>query len=210
MDKELSENLMKTCHFQESRAIGESDIFEDESFPERLLFLDRLFLPDSQLHPDADNLAKKLRRFQKESRGLRAWLNPSAELETVLKTLPNLAPDSNNKYTAYIQIAKEAFSLKGDKERYKICIFLDETKIHGIYIGELLSKGKMGLYCALSSKQFHGITERMDVCFLRQLFQEGIGCVFLGGAETAGVYNYIRKLLPEPPPYTMAPLVYRA
>ena len=46
----------------------------------------------------------------------------------------------------------------------------------------------------------------MDYDFFRQLFQEGIHTLYLGGSETEGVDAYIKKLLPIAPLYLMRPM----
>jgi hypothetical protein len=113
------------------------------------------------------------------------------------------------KYKSYKQMIQEISSQGSDNDRYKVCIYRDKDEtIHGLYIGELLEKGSMGLYCAVSSRAFPGITEWMDYDFFQQIFHEGIHSLYLGGSETEGVHAYIQKLLPMTPPYFMQPMQF--
>jgi hypothetical protein len=209
IDQKLAERLLETGQFQNNHSVYEQSIFEDEAFPERLVVLEKLFNTDSSLNPATRNLRKKIKRFQRNGLKLHAYWNHSrADLQTFQESIFSLSEFDRDKYSAYLPIVKEILSETSDQARYRICAFYQREKMHGFYIGEFLSKVEMGLYCALSSKAAPGITEWMDTYFLTHAWDEGIRLVYLGGSETEGVDEYVKKLLPEPPSSSTFPLVY--
>ena len=110
-------------------------------------------------------------------------------------------------YASYLPIVSYLVKHKNNN-RYKTIAFLYENKIHGIYISEIFTPTKLGLYCAVNSKDRPGSTEWMDWYFFKKMFFEGIQTVYLGGAENKGVDYYIKKLLPDKPSYLTETVEY--
>ncbi len=179
--------------------------FEEEAFPEHTLYLDRLYEQNFYKGHRPLPLIRKVKRFEKSSMHLFAETDISSiESSPGFRALFGSNPD---KYRSYQQIIREANSRKSGSDQYKICAYVDEhATVQGLYISEKLGEESMGLYCAVSSRAHPGITEWMDYDFFRQLFQDGIHYVYLGGSETAGVHSYVQKLLPLAPTYFMRPM----
>ncbi len=205
IDQELYEQLYSTKLFRE--LADDLMLFEEEAFPENILQLKKLFSTYFGMNSQSIPLLKKVKRFEKSSIKLLAKLEVSEEEIKSNPGFQNLFGQNSYKYKSYMQIIREASSLRPSDGRYKVCAYYDEHKtIHGLYIAELLEKDSMGLYCAVSSKSFPGITEWMDYDFFQQMFNEGIHYLYLGGSETKGVDAYIKKLLPIAPSYLMRPM----
>lgn len=92
---------------------------------------------------------------------------------------------------------------------YRPMIFLLDGEIRGVYITEKLSLNELGFYCGVTSKDEPGLTEWMDIHFFRKMFIEGIQTVYLGGAERDGIAQFIDKLLPYRPSYSVQAVLYR-
>lgn len=205
IDQELYEQLYSTKLFQEHA--DDLTFFEEEAFPEHVLELKKLFSPNFGMYSRSITLIKKVKRFEKSSVKLLAKPEVSQKDIESNPGFQNLFGQNPDKYKSYMQIIREASSLRPGDGKYKVCVYYDEHKtIHGLYIAELLEKDSMGLYCAVSSKSFPGITEWMDYDFFQQMFHEGIHYLYLGGSETQGVDAYVKKLLPIAPPYLMRPM----
>ncbi len=203
VDQELYERLYSTNLFQEH--VGGLTLFEEEAFPEHTLHLQKLYGPGFYMDPRSLPLIRKVKRFEKSSMNLLAKTDVSSiENYPGFYTLFGPNPD---KYRSYLYIIREANSPRSGDGKYKVCAYFDERMtIHGLYISERLGEESMGLYCAVSSRSYPGITEWMDYDFFRQLFHDGIRYLYLGGSETEGVHAYVQKLLPLAPPYLMRPM----
>ena len=204
VDQALYEYLWSTGLFQTS--IDDLTLFEEEAFPEHILPLEELYNADSGLYQQQSiPFIRKVKRFEKSSPKLLTETEISdLESNPGFQKLFGFNPD---KYKSYIQVVREVRSRKSEDGKYKICVYYDEHQtIHGLYISELLAKKCMGLYCAVSSRAFPGITEWMDYDFFQQIFSDNIPYLYLGGSETQGVDAYVKKLLPSTPDYVMRPL----
>jgi len=181
-------------------------LLEEEAFPEHVLPLEKLYNADSGLYRQSLPFIRKVKRFAKSSLQLLTGAEISdLESNPGFQQLFSFNPD---KYKSYMQVIREIRSKSSQNGKYKICVYYDEYKtIHGLYISELLEKGSMGLYCAVSSRAFPGITEWMDYDFFQQVFYDNIHYLYLGGSETQGVDAYVKKLLPSTPDYVMQPLI---
>lgn len=208
MDGKLRDSLLELPRFHSYETESLPEFLEDERYPENQICKDTLFLPNFELKSIAENLIKKSRHFQRIKSDLQTGFNVRMEAGDVLKGLSILANGNQNKYSAYDPIIREVFDSQGKHGTYLTGLFMDGQDIQGLYIGEILSQGIMGLYCALSSRQWNGQTEWMDVRFFEHAFRSGITTILLGGSETRGVDQYVRKLLPTQPPYLMSPLVF--
>jgi len=205
IDQGLYEQLYSTKLFKEHEHTGDLMLLEEEAFPEHLLELEKLYSPSFGLYNQSIPFIRKVKRFEKTSIELVAKAEIS-DIETNAG-FHNLLGYNLDKYKSYLQIINEVRSLRSDNSNYKVCTYYDETKtIHGLYIADLLEKHTMGLYCAVSSRSFPGITEWMDYDFFKQVFNEGIGYLYFGGSETIGVDAYVKKLLPNVPRYLMRPM----
>jgi len=205
IDRALYEQLSATQLFQAHA--DDLTLFEEEAFPEHILQLEHLYSPLADRDQRSLSLLKKVRRFEKSMKLLPEQDVYWEDLESNAG-FQNLFGDNPGKYKSYKQIIREASSFRARDGKYKVCAYYDERHaVHGLYISELFEKGSMGLYCAVSSKSSPGITEWMDYDFFRQLFQEGIHTLYLGGSETEGVDAYIKKLLPIAPSYLMRPML---
>ena len=203
LDQELYEYLCSTQLFQ--KCADDSTLFEEEMFPEHILPLEKLYCADSGLYHQSIPFMRKVKRFAKSSPKLLAETQISdVESNPGFQNLFSFNPE---KYKSYMQIMREIRSQQSEDGKYKVCVYYDEHKtIHGLYISELLKEKNMGLYCAVSSRAFPGITEWMDHDFFQQVFYDNIQYLYLGGSETQGVDAYVKKLFPSTPEYLMRPL----
>ena len=155
IDQELYEQLQSTTLFQEYA--GDLTLLEEEAFPEHVLELEKLYSPSVGLYNQSIPFIRKVKRFEKNPIELVA----EAEISDIEGNLGfhNLLGYNPDKYQSYLQIISEVRSQRPSNSRYKVCTYYDEQKIiHGLYIAELLEKSSMGLYCAVSSRSFPGIT----------------------------------------------------
>ena len=206
IDQELYKQLSATGLFQEYT--GDPALFEEEAFPEHVLQLEKLFPKNGGIENQSLPLLKKVRRFEKSP--IRLFSSSEPAIIASCSGFERLFGPNPDKYKSYRQIIEEVGSLGAKDNKYKIRAYFDESQtLHGLYISELLGKESRGLYCAVSSKSFPGITEYMDYGFFRETFSEGTHFLYLGGSETQGVDAYIKKLLPIAPSYFMRPLVMR-
>ena len=210
IDEALYEQFMQTSLFQSGHPLHEIGVFEDEAFPECVLHMHELFLPTHDLNSKAKKLKRKIRKFSDQSmRFITNWDIHCHGLEKTLSDFFKLSQYSREKYWAYESIITEVINISRERKRYKICSLYNESKMHGLYIGEMLSADCMGLYCALSSRAIEGITEWMDIYFFKKVMQDfHVKTILIGGSETEGVYNYVKKLLPQVPVTPKVPLVY--
>lgn len=182
---------------------------EDDAFPETIIRPSTIYLPNLKLNPLASKLLKKAKRFEHTQ----IMLSFDTSVKTfgenrLIEALLEMSNGIHDKFTSYTMMLKEVISITKNQTYYKSYIFYYESKIHGIYIVEFLNSQSVGLYCALTSKAFPGITEWIDMEFFRKMRELEIETVFLGGSETIGVYRYIDKLLPSFPNYQMHSLKF--
>jgi hypothetical protein len=209
MDQELYEQLQSTKLFQEYT--GDLTLLEEEAFSEHVLELEKLYSPSVGLYNQSIPFMRKVKRFEKNPIELVA----EAEISDIEGNpgFYNLLGYNPEKYYSYSQIINEVRSQRSNNGKYKVCTYYDEKgTIHGLYTAELLEEGRMGLYCAVSSRSFPGITEWMDYDFFKRVFNDGMDYLYFGGSETVGVDAYVKKLLPDVPSYLMRPMeaCYRA
>jgi hypothetical protein len=205
IDQELYEYLYSTQLFQKST--NDATLFEEEAFPEHILPLEKLYNSDFGLYQQSIPFMRKVKRFEKSS----TKLLTEAEISDIEGNpgFQNLFGFNPEKYQSYMQIIREARLQTSEDSKYKACVYYDEHEtVHGLYISELLEKESMGLYCAVSSRAYPGITEWMDHDFFQQVFYDNIHYLYLGGSETKGVDAYVKKLLPSTPQYLMQPLSF--
>ena len=177
-------------------------LLEEEAFPEHTLHLNDLYGSVAGAYHPSDSFIRKVKRFEKNAVTLLSS-NDCMNIEN-MSGFSTLFADHSEKYESYLQMIREVNSHDERDNRYQICTYYDAYKtLHGLYISETFSDGNMGLYCAVSSKAFPGITEWMDYHFFQQLYQDGIQYLYLGGSETSGVDAYVKKLFPSTPPYLL-------
>jgi hypothetical protein len=205
VDQPLFKYLSSTGQFREPACGWE--LLEEEAYPEHTLQLATLYSPEFNQDPRSGSLLKKVRRFE----ATLTHLSPTTDLSSIDESLRGflaLFGSKADKFESYLPIIQNAANHGEGADHYKACAYIDELGIvHGLYIAERLSRaGHMGLYCAVSSRAHPGITEWMDYDFFRQLYESGTHYLHLGGSETAGVHNYVQKLLPLTPLNIMRPM----
>ncbi|MBU3978381.1 hypothetical protein KJ980_07265 [Patescibacteria group bacterium] len=175
-------------------------LFEDESHPETILKLSKLFTNlEGDINPSAKKFIKQIKRFEKLNMHYEIIDSATLIPQQKIKQFLNKDPE---KYASYSALIKYLYQQRKNN-RYKLMIFLHNKKIQGLYVSEIFSSTKAGLYCAVTSKDKPGITEWMDYCFLRQMHHKRIHTIYIGGAETKGIKTYCTKLLPSKPKYTV-------
>jgi len=203
--EQISKELLETTLFALASK-NQSALLEDELFPENVLDLELTFPSGSKINSKAENLRKKFRSFEKT--GVKIYRHDNLQSlgnNTLYSGLRSLSRTNHNKWLAYKSIVDEVCT---NPSFYKASIFTHNEKIHGIYISEIFQNDNAGLYCALTSREYQGMTEWMDVVFFQSLLNSGVKKLYLGGSETEGVHVYIKKLLPQPVTYNMFPLTY--
>lgn len=186
-----------------------SDDVEDENFPEHVIDLETLFNNDGTLNRNAKHLKRREKRFERNVGPLfsRGVIETSGSLSDDLN---RMLKDSCEKRLAYAQMCQFVESYVHSSTKFYVrAYYCQNQQMHGLYLAEELTKGTAGLYCAVTSRSFPDSTEWMDVDFFRMLHQSGIQKLFLGGSETPGVHQYVKKLLPRELPTTMRPLIFR-
>jgi hypothetical protein len=214
IDQELYEYLRSSNLFQKQNdaSIPGDETFlkyprptmllEEETFPEHMLDLSALYNSVTGSYNQSGPFIRKVMRFEKSAIKL-LTRRDCVDVENTPGFFTLFAPNSE-KYKSYLQMIREVGQYKQGDDRYKVCAYYDEHKIlHGLYISEVFREENMGLYCAVSSRAFPGITEWMDHNFFQQLYQSGIHYLYLGGSETPGVNSYVKKLFPTTPPYLL-------
>jgi L-amino acid N-acyltransferase YncA len=180
-------------------------LFEDDSYPETILQLDKLFLSEKgEINPAAKRFIRKVKKIEKLAMHFEIIEDisrfPQKEVERFL------AKD-NEKYASYLPMVKYLYT-HGKDLKYKVTLFIHKKQLWGIFIGEIFSLTEMGLYCGVTLKKIPGTTEWMDSQFFRKMFFEGIQTVYLGGSEREGIGWYINKLLPFKPSYFVQTIIY--
>lgn len=150
------------------------ELLEDESFPENVLDLEFTFPFGSEINSRAQNLGKKYRSFEKIGMELHRHDDLHGLGNHILyEGLRSLSRANHNKWLAYKLIIDEVSKNPGF---YKTSVFTHNGKIHGIYIAEPFQNDDAGLYCAITSREYQGMTEWMDVVFfkiyLRQVLKD--------------------------------------
>ncbi len=178
---------------------------EDDSYPETMIDLPTLFIkPEAHINPKASRFIKKVKRFEKFNIEIKILEDLS---HIALSRIKKYLMTDYDKYINYLPIITYLYHHRKD-DLYKIMIFSDNLKIIGLYIAEILSKDELGLYCAVNLKYKPGSTEWMDWYFFKKMFHDGFKKIYFGGAETAGVDYYIKKLLPSNPDYHVETVEY--
>ncbi len=203
--KKFSQRSYPYMKYSEKDQLKTDSLFEDESYPETVLKLPKLFTNlEGDINPLAKGFIKRVKRFEK--------LNIHYEIIDSVTLIPQqkikqFLNKDTEKYASYSAIIKYLYQY-GENHHYKLMIFLHNQKIQGLYIYEIFSSTKVGLYCAVTSKDKPGITEWMDYYFLRQMHYKKIHTVYIGGAENQGIKNYCTKLLPSKPEYTVMAIYF--
>jgi L-amino acid N-acyltransferase YncA len=180
-------------------------LFEDDSCPETILQLDRLFLSkNGELNPVAKKFIRKVNKIEKSDMQFDILEDISLLPEKQIEVF--LAKDYE-KYASYLPMVKYLYN-HGEDLKYKVMLFIHKKQLCGLFIGESYSLTEMGLYCGITLKEIPGTTEWMDSQFFRKMFDEGIQTVYLGGSERGGISWYINKLLPYKPSYFVQTIVY--
>jgi hypothetical protein len=181
-----------------------SNEIEDDICPERILTLPKLFTQQGDITSIASKFRKGIKRFENLGISLDVINDVTqvsqCEIELFLKKDPQ-------KHASYLPIVTYLYT-KVPNTRYKSMLFFYKNVIQGLYIADILSQKDIGLYCAVNAKEYGGSTEWMDWYFFRKMFLDGIQTIYFGGAETQGVDNYIKKLLPDKAQYSVTTVQY--
>ncbi|HEU5121939.1 MAG TPA: GNAT family N-acetyltransferase [Candidatus Saccharimonadales bacterium] len=178
---------------------------EDDTCPETVIHLQKLFTSDDNVNPQARKLARRAKAFER--------LGLTFRIHEDIKDIPFekidrfLARDPE-KRANYLPIIRYLYQQPTNNYKYRVMVFMHRGRVRGLYIGEILSLTELGLYGAITSKDAGGITEWMDIYFFKKLLQGDIKTLYLGGAESEGIAEYIKKLLPYRPSYFAQTLLY--
>ena len=209
VDSSLAQQLLLQKEFYS--ADQDVNILEDESFPEQSLNLRQLFDGQGSLTKAARQLRRRVRQFEGQGIELQEMNLLRATTANFELLLREVTQGNADKRSAYSEICRYFQSGQFDRNNYIASAFVDSrNRTHGLYLVEKLGNRTAGLYCAVCSRAFRYSTEWMDVAFFRQLAQQGIDRLLLGGSETAGVHHYVQKLLPTPVTAAALPLVFRS
>lgn len=179
---------------------------EDDYTTETTLQLQKLFVTEEgALNPAAERLIRKANTFTRRG----SKLEVVADIENVpFEKIDRFLARDKEKYASYISMVRYLKKQKAKPYNYKTLIFLRGGEVCCVYLAERLSLTELGLYCGVTSKDEPGLTEWTDVCFFRKMFLEGIQTVYLGGAEKQGVSEFVNKLLPGRPSYSLEAVLY--
>ncbi len=185
----------------------ETTPLEDDSVPETMLRLDKLFIDEiGTLNPIAKRVARKVRTFVDRSKALTIIEDirqvPLEALEQFLLHWPS-------KHDSYMPMVRFLCSQERVSHHYRTTVFIEGDNVKGLYIAEKMSLNDIGLYCGVTARNEPGITEWMDIYFFKQLYMEGCRTVYLGGAERQGIAHFCEKLLPYKPHYIMQAMLYK-
>lgn len=179
---------------------------EDDSCPETVLHLQKLFISsDGDINPVAKKLARRARTFEEKNTIFRIVEDIT---EVPFEKVRRFLAQDIEKYASYLSIVKYLYTQRSNKYKYRVVVFLHRGRIRGLYMMEVLSMTEYGLYGGITSKDVGGITEWMDIYLFKRLFFEGVRIIHLGGAESKGIAEYIAKLIPYRPSYTVQTLLY--
>ena len=205
LDSDLYYGLKDTGHFADVR---NHNILEDDAYPETIVEVEKIITSDEK-SGHADKLRKKARGFEQHFNKLFVKTEVTEkDLNPLLSALLRMADNVPDKYTSYAHMMKDLLQNRKTSKEFNFFVYYMGKEIHGIDIVEFLDPDSVGLYCAVTSKAFPGITEWIDYDFFGRIFSMGVKRVYLGGSETQGVYQYIRKLSPSFPSYKMYSLKY--
>ncbi|MGH7204179.1 MAG: GNAT family N-acetyltransferase [Candidatus Levyibacteriota bacterium] len=203
--------LLKKFHqesyeqFHSQMLPGSRHLLEDDSCPETVIKLNKLFVsPRGEINPLAKKFIKKVKKIEQLEMQFEVIEDITKFSKTKVKKF--LAVDKE-KYASYLPIIDYLYTHQKDLQ-YKIMLFIYKKKLHGIFIGEVFSLTELGLYCGVTSKDTPGITEWMDSYYFRKMFFDGIQTVYLGGSEREGIAHYVNKLFPYNPPYFVQTVLY--
>lgn len=207
LDPDLYQGLKASGYFAD--VMNRADL-EDDAYPETIIEVEKLIASNGKL-VHADKLRKKARRFERDFNKLFVRTEMTErDLKPLLSALLKMAGNIHDKYTSYAQMIKDVLIHRRTSRDFNLFVYYKEKEIHGIDIIEFLDLNTVGLYCAVTSKAFPGITEWIDYDFFSRVLDMDFKKVYLGGSETQGVYQYIKKLSPLAPPYKMYSLEYIA
>lgn len=181
---------------------------EDDHAPEVILQMQRLFVSaDGLINPAATRVIRKVRTFEERSKDFVVV----EDIKTVpLEKIEHFLATHKEKYENYVPMVRYLAAQSSNIYSYRIAIFLYNDEIRGLYITEKLSLTELGFYCGVTTKDEPGLTEWMDIYFFRKMFKEGVQTVYLGGSERDGIAQFINKLLPYRPSYSVQALLYRS
>jgi hypothetical protein len=205
VDSSLALALLNSGHFKTAEDWTDRKLLEDEAYPEKLIDLDRLFAGSGDINSSAHNFRRKVIRFTRSCEGL-----VDAPIDKTISKIADWAGPIGDKLMSYRLMIQAVSRANPFSERTYFSRIYQNIRgpIDGIYIAQRLHGRTAGLYCAITSKSWNGLTEWMDASFFRDLWEVGIRKLLLGGSETEGVVRYIRKLPTERPSITSQPLVY--
>ena len=179
---------------------------EDAACSETIINLTKLFItPEGTVNRKAKRFFRKVKRFKK----LNIHLDISEDLTQIpLNKVENFLKKDERKFASFHPIVTYLYH-HGPDNRYEITIFLYKGLVQALYIIEKFSPTEAGLYCGVTAKDKPGITEWMDHHVFQEMFFEGIKTVYLGGSENPGINYFVKKLLPEKPPYSVDTFEYQ-
>jgi hypothetical protein len=205
VDSSLALALLNSGRFKTAEDWADRKLLEDEAYPEKLVDLDRLFVDSAGISPSARNFCRKVVRFTRSCEEL-----VTAPIDESIFKITDWAAPIADKLMNYCLMMQAVSMTESVVERaYFTRIYRNRRGlVEGIYIAQRLNKETAGLYCSITSKSSNGITEWMDASFFRYLWEAGVKKLLLGGSETVGVAQYIRKLPIDSPRITSQPLIY--
>jgi hypothetical protein len=188
------------------RFVSPSDL-EDDAIDETVCDLDVL---ESWLKSDnhvGKALRSRCRRFARNNMALETIVPDKLSQDVLATALTRVAKADPVKVAAYTRMLGGA-ALSTDPA-VTVTVFAHNGEYHGLYLTHMLTVGSAGLYCALSSRAVPGITEWMDTMVFRELHERGVGDLYFGGSETAGVARYVSKFPVRPPRLRESTLLLR-
>jgi hypothetical protein len=205
VDNSLALALLKSGLFETADEWADKRLLEDEAYPETLVELDRLFVDSGNISLSAGSFRRKVIRFMRSGEELIAM-----PIDESISKDADWAGPIADKWMSYRLMIQAVSMTKPSVERtYFARIYRNKRgPVEGIYIAQRLNGETAGLYCSITSKSGGGITEWMDAAFFRFLWESGVKRLLLGGSETAGVVQYIRKLPIRAPKIISRPLAY--
>lgn len=165
---------------------------EDDTYPEQSLWLNNLLtlMHEQPYKP----LRKVLRQFTEMPEVLTKEVLGQGYLQEVIGFVAKWASGDRNRLAAYENMLLYTFQER--REDVLPYLFLIKKNIIGLYLICRLAQQDCGLYCGITSKEYRGQSEALDMAVYRSLHETGFQRVFVGGAETIGVVNYMKKFQP--------------
>lgn len=179
---------------------------EDDTVGETILYLDRLFVDDlGTMNPMVKHIVRRANSFAAKN----ITLAPVDDIRKVkFEAIDSFLSTWPEKYQSYISMVRYLHAQPHASKQYRCMVFIQGDTVQGVYITEKLALAEIGFYCGVTSKDVPGITEWMDMHFLRVLHEEGVRRVYLGGAENLGIARFVNKLLPLSPRYRVRATLY--